>query len=223
VKNVKIQVQDWGLLAYSEASLETISKVGYGLDVITGKTSDQLIFVEHPAVYTIGLRPDAENHLTADEVFLKKNNIEVVKTNRGGDITLHSPGQLVVYPIVKLQKHDLHEYLRSLEEVIIRALGMLGLAAARAEGKTGVWVNKPAHVAGGKAQEKKIAAIGVAVRQWVAYHGMAINVCNDLSLFDGIVPCGLKNSEVTSLKNEGIDVTMEEVKEVMKAEWNHRP
>ena len=206
--------EDWGLIPYATAYERQLSLVA---ERISDKISDTVVFVEHPAVYTLGVRPEAEAHLTANEAFLKKNKIEVIHTNRGGDITHHAPGQLVIYPIIKLGHKDLHRYLRDLEEVIIRALGNLGLASTRVKDKTGVWV---AHGAQGK-DHKKIAAIGVAVKQWVTYHGAALNVTNDLSLFDGIVPCGLKDCQVTSLKEElkQNTPTMAEVKDAVQDVW----
>ena len=121
-------------------------------------------------------------------------------------ITYHGPGQLTVYPIVSLDKlRDLHAYLRLMEEVLIGIAAHFGLQATRREGKTGIWIEK-----------RKIAAIGVAVRSWVSYHGFALNVNNDLDPFSGIVPCGIIDGTVTSLKKElGRDVDMEELKSVV--------
>lgn len=210
-----IQAHDWGLLDYTEAFEKQQRWVG---EVISQKRSNSLVFVEHPGVYTLGVRAEADKHLVAESAFLQKNSIQVVRTNRGGDITLHSPGQLVVYPIIKLEHKDLHRYLRDLEEVIIRALGYMGLAATRNEGKTGVWIPT---AAGRNVPMKKIAAIGVAVRQWVTYHGAALNVENDLSLFQGIIPCGIADCEVTSLKEElkANCPTLPEVKKAIEQAW----
>lgn len=197
VKN-DILTENWGLLPYPAAMGRQLQLVA---DRIGNERPDTLVFVEHPPVYTLGVRPEAQQHVTADAEFLQHHGIEIVKTNRGGDVTVHAPGQMVVYPIVKLEgkNKDLHVYLRNLEEVVIRTLAYVGLAATRNDGKTGVWV------AGGPGRDvpmKKIAAVGVAVKQWVTYHGVAINVSNDLRLFEGIVPCGLAGSAVTSIKNE---------------------
>lgn len=207
-----IAVENWGLVPYAQAydrQLEQVKKR------IAGEAKDTLVMVEHPAVYTIGARMEASTHLRASPEWLQQNKVEVCQTNRGGDITLHAPGQLVVYPIVKLEKKDLHGYLRDLEDVIIRTLSYLGLASARAEGKTGVWVKD-------KTGERKIAAIGVAVKQWVTYHGVAINLNNDLALFGGIVPCGLAGSAVSSVEKElGADATptMDELKAMFAKAW----
>jgi lipoyl(octanoyl) transferase len=136
----------------------------------------------------------------------------VVKSNRGGDITYHGPGQIVGYPIVSLAtRRDLHAYLRFLEQVLIDALGSLGLAVTRREGMTGIWLG-----------QRKIAAIGVAVRRWVAYHGFALNVAPDLAHFGGIVPCGIDSNDgtVTSMRAElGRVVDLAEVKTVLAREF----
>jgi lipoyl(octanoyl) transferase len=136
--------------------------------------------------------------------------IAVVKTNRGGDITYHGPGQIVGYPIVDLApRRDLHAYLRLLEQVVINAVGALGLAATRREGKTGIWLGT-----------RKIAAIGVGSRRWVTFHGFALNVNNDLAPFAGIVPCGITDGTVTSLQAElGRALDLAEVKNVLVAEF----
>jgi lipoyl(octanoyl) transferase len=179
---------------------------------IAGEIGDTLVFTEHEPVFTIGARPGAENHIVWDAVTLAGSGVEVVKTNRGGDVTYHGPGQVVGYPIVSLDRRpDLHAYLRFLEEVLIRSLGCLGLAASRRPGLTGIWLGK-----------RKIAAIGVAVRRWVTYHGFALNVNPDLSHFAGIVPCGIPSAEgtVTSIEAElGRAPGAEEVKGVLAAEF----
>jgi len=210
--NNLMQIDDWGVLPYREAYDRQLEQVQKRL---ADEVEDTLVMVEHPPVYTIGARMEASSHLTASPQWLQQRGVEVCQTNRGGDITLHAPGQLVVYPIVKLEKKDLHAYLRDLEEVIIRTLSYIGLASTRAQGKTGVWVQD-------KNGQRKIAAIGVAVKQWVTYHGVAINLNNDLTLFEGIVPCGLVGSAVTSIEKElGKDgaPTMGELKETFAKAW----
>lgn len=180
---------DWGRTAYREAwdrQMEVVDKRR------SGECPDTLIFTEHEPVFTIGARPGAEQHLVWTEQMLRQQGIEVVKTNRGGDITYHGPGQIVGYPIISLQeKRDLHAYLRDLEEVLIRTVAHFGITADRREGKTGIWIG-----------ERKIAAIGVAVKTWVTYHGFALNVNPELSHFAGIVPCGITDGTVTSLEQE---------------------
>ena len=141
----------------------------------------------------MGMRKDSEQHLLWTEAECSRKGIAVYKSNRGGDITYHGPGQIVGYPILSLaHRKDLHAYLRDIEEVIIRTLAIYGLAAARRKGHTGIWLNN----------ERKICAIGVAVRSWVTYHGFALNVCPNMAHFDGIVPCGIIDGSVTSLDNE---------------------
>lgn len=173
---------------------------------------DQLIFTEHPPTYTLGSRKGAADNLLLDEGALHSLGRQVHRSNRGGDITYHGPGQLVAYPILSLdQKRDLHGYLRDIEQVIINALGCLGLASGRREGKTGIWL-----------ENRKIAAIGIAVKQWVTYHGFAINVNNDLAPFSDIVPCGISPEEgaVTSIKQElGTELNMAEVKDTVSREF----
>lgn len=160
---------------------------------ISGELSqDVLLLVEHPPVITFG-RSIKPAHLTATPALLESRGVDVRETERGGDITFHGPGQLVGYPIVDLTRHrrDLHWYLRALEEVLIRALGALGIAADRNPGRTGVWT-----------RGRKIASIGVHARQWVTWHGFALNVTTDLSYFDLMVPCGIAGVEMTSLARE---------------------
>jgi lipoyl(octanoyl) transferase len=202
-------VLDWGRTRYEaawRAQDELVAKR------IAGEIGDTLVFTEHDPVYTVGLRSGAEANLVWDPAHLAREGIEVVKTNRGGDITYHGPGQIVGYPIVDLSpRKDLHEYLRFLEQVMINTVGTFGLVATRREGKTGIWVGT-----------RKVAAIGVAVRRWVAYHGFALNVNANLSHFQGIVPCGISATEgtVTSLQAElGSELDMAAVKNRLAIEF----
>lgn len=161
---------------------------------MAGTIGDTLVFTEHEPVYTIGLRSGADQHIIWDNARLATEGIAVERTNRGGDITYHGPGQIVGYPIISLNaRRDLHAYLRLLEQVMITVVGKLGLTATRREGLTGIWLG-----------ERKVAAIGVAVRRWVTYHGFALNVNVNLDHFAGIVPCGIDPSQgtVTSLQAE---------------------
>jgi lipoyl(octanoyl) transferase len=205
---------DWGRTAYRDAWQRQDELVARR---IAGEIGDTLIFTEHEPVFTLGMRGGAEGHVVWDADQLAREGVEVVKTNRGGDITYHGPGQIVGYPIVSLaSRRDLHAYLRFLEQVMIISLGMLGLAAARREGKTGIWLGR-----------RKIAAIGVAVRRWVAYHGFALNVNARLDHFGGIVPCGISAADgtVTSMHAElGRPVDEDEVKRVLAGEfWRQLP
>lgn len=179
----------WGLVDYSLALSRQLELVKQR---IQGTIEDTLIFVQHPPVFTISRRLDSKEHLLWPPSTLKAKGIALAETNRGGGITYHGPGQLVAYAIINLRSHpDLHAHLRRLEQVVLAALAGLGLGASLRPGKTGVWLGT-----------KKIAAVGVAVRQWVAYHGFAINVCNDLRPFEGIIPCGIAQQEggVTSIQ-----------------------
>lgn len=155
-------------------------------------THDLLILLEHPPVITFGRNSD-RNHLLWDQATLHAAGMDCVASHRGGDITLHGPGQLVGYPIVDLNHYrkDLHGYLRQLEELLIRTLADFDLCAETVPGKTGVWI------AG-----RKIASIGIAVRRWISYHGFALNVDNDLSAFNAIIPCGLPDVTMTSMSRE---------------------
>jgi lipoate-protein ligase B len=182
---------------------------------MAGGIPDTLILTEHDPVYTIGARKGADQHLVWHEEKLREAGIAVVKTNRGGDITYHGPGQLVGYPILDLRGiRDLHRYLRELEEVLIAAVGSFGIAAHRRPGMTGIW-----------ADTRKLAAIGVAVKQWVTYHGFALNIAPDLRHFQGIVPCGITEGSVTSIEQElGVAPPLAEVaRQVENAFWERFP
>jgi len=202
-------VIDWGQTRYLEGLDRQERLLVKRLD---GDVPDTLVLTEHAPVYTVGLRSGATRHLLWDQSHLAKAGIEVAETNRGGDITYHGPGQLVGYPIVSLDMHrDLHAYLRFLEDVLIATTETFGLIASRREGKTGIWIGK-----------RKIAAIGIAVRRWVAYHGVALNVDPNLAHFDGIIPCGIVSEEgtITSLAVElPRPPTMAEVKIAFAAQF----
>ena len=164
------------------------------------RLEDVLILLEHPPVYTLGQGATTE--------FLKfdptQTQYELHRTERGGEVTYHCPGQLVGYPILNLQHYrkDLHWYLRQLEEVIIRVLAVYGREGTRISGLTGVWVNG-----------RKVAAIGIKVSRWITMHGFALNVCPDLEGFDRIVPCGIPDKPVGSLVQFVPDITIEQVRQ----------
>ena len=160
-------------------------------------TPNYLLFVEHDHVYTLGNSGNSEN-LLFNENILKQKGIEFYKTNRGGDITYHGPGQLVCYPIIDMENFytDIHRYLRDLEEIIINTLNVLGITASGNSNETGVWIDV------GKLNERKICAMGIKVSRWVTMHGLALNVNTNLSFFEGIIPCGIRNKGVTSISNE---------------------
>ena len=175
-------------------------------------TPNYLLFVEHPHVYTLGKSGD-EHNMLANEDKLKEINATFVKTNRGGDITYHGFGQIVGYPILDLDnfKSDIHLYMRNLEEVIIRVIAEYGLKGERSVGETGVWLDV------GKPYARKICALGVKTSKWVTMHGFALNANTDLRYFEYIIPCGIKDKAVTSLKRElEREVNAEEVKEKIR-------
>lgn len=172
-----------------------------------GKIEDTLLLLEHPHTYTLGKTADRANLIGSDQ-YLEENGIKVFEIDRGGDITYHGPGQLVGYPIIDLQKWkpDSHLYLRTLEEIMIDVLADYGITAGRKHGFTGVWIS-----------EEKIAAIGIKISRWVTMHGFAFNINTDLNLFSGIIPCGIKDKEVTSLsKILGREIDMDEIKSKIK-------
>jgi len=167
------------------------------------KIDDVLLLLEHPHTYTLGKTADRQNLIGTDE-YLKKNKVAVYDIDRGGDITYHGPGQIVGYPIIDLNdwKKDTHKYLRALEEILIQVCAEFGLQAERNPKYTGVWI-----------KESKIAAIGIKISRWISMHGFAFNVNTDLSLFNGIIPCGINDKEVTSLQKElGREINLQEVK-----------
>ena len=177
------------------------------------QTTHHLLLVEHPPVYTLGKSGKIEHVLISDEE-RKKNDLGFYKINRGGDITFHGPGQIVAYPILDLEKFytDIGKYMRSLEEVIIKTLADYGLKGDRSAGETGVWLDP-----GIKGRERKICAIGIRCSRWITMHGLAFNVNTNLDYFNNIIPCGIVNKQVTSLKRElNKEMDIEEVKEKVK-------
>jgi lipoate-protein ligase B len=193
-----------GLRPYGEM-LELQRSVAHAR--ITGEIEqDVLLLVEHPPVITLG-RSSKDAHLVANPDQLRARGVDVFEVERGGDVTFHGPGQLVGYPIVDLKRHrqDLHWYLRQVEEVLIRALAGFGITGERVTKYTGVWTN-----------DRKIASIGVHARDWVTWHGFALNVSTELSYFDLIVPCGIPDVRMTSVQRElGSAVTVSDVSAVV--------
>ena len=169
---------------------------------------DMLLLLEHPPVVTLG-RTAKEAHIVSSPERLRARGVEVHEVERGGDVTFHGPGQLVGYPIVDLKRHrkDLHWYLRQVEEALIVSLGDVGIDAERNGGYTGVWTHG-----------RKIASIGVHARDWVTWHGFALNVTTDLSYFDLIVPCGIPQVQMTSVVRElGAELSVEQMSTVVAA------
>ena len=175
-------------------------------------TVNHLLFCEHPHVYTLG-KSGKESHLLVQGEDLDAINATYYKINRGGDITYHGPGQLVAYPIFDLEYFftDIHKYMRYLEEAVIKTIADYGVVGARVEGLTGVWID------GETENARKICAMGVKSSRWVTMHGIGFNVNSDLSYFKNIVPCGIEDKAVTSLRNElNREVSMDEVKQKLK-------
>ncbi|MCI3936725.1 lipoyl(octanoyl) transferase LipB [Chryseobacterium aahli] len=173
-------------------------------------TSNHFLLVEHPHVYTLGKSGHEENMLAGIDK-LKEIEATFVKVNRGGDITYHGFGQIVGYPILDLENFftDIHLYMRNLEEVIIRTMAEFGLKGERSPGETGVWLDV------GKPYARKICAMGVKASRWVTLHGFAFNVNTDMRYFEYIVPCGIKDKQVTSLKRElERELTTDEVEDI---------
>ncbi len=189
----RLFVADLGVVPYADAL--ALQRDAAKARLAGRLEDDVLLLVEHPPVITLG-RSTKDGNLLATDELLAARGVELFDVERGGDVTFHGPGQLVGYPIVNLERHtqDLHWYLRRLEEVMIRALAAFDIAAARNPGKTGVWV-----------RDRKIASIGVHARQWVTWHGFALNVTTDLSYFDLMVPCGIQDVVMTSVERELLD------------------
>ncbi|MGK9117862.1 lipoyl(octanoyl) transferase LipB [Olivibacter jilunii] len=218
--NKNVYFQDWGRVDYQEAwdRQELIfaqvvqQKTDNRVNGTNHPTDNYLIFVEHPHVYTLGKSGKPEN-LLLDEQGLHDKQATYYKINRGGDITYHGPGQLVGYPILDLDNFftDIHLYMRTIEEAVIRTLADYEIEAGRYPGYTGVWLDPDNEKA------RKICAIGVRASRWVTMHGFAFNVNTDLNYFNHIVPCGIDDKAVASLQGElGREVDMEEVKEHLK-------
>lgn len=225
MKNKSVIFEDLGLIDYKKAwdyqtkyFDEIIAQKIYNRKNNTNtKTKNHLIFCEHPHVYTLG-KSGSESNLLIGEAILKQKKATYYKINRGGDITYHGPGQIVGYPIIDLDNFfsDIHKYLRFLEEAVILTLKDYGLNTERSKGETGVWldVNKPT--------ARKICALGVKSSRWVTMHGFALNVNADLSYFDNIIPCGIKDKAVTSIQKElGNSISINDVKEKLKQHLSH--
>ena len=186
----ELLVADYGLRPYAE--MLEIQRAAARARISGEIDQDMLLLVEHPPVITLG-RSSKNAHLLANPEQLRARGVEVFEVERGGDVTFHGPGQLVGYPIIDLKRHkqDLHWYLRQVEETLIRALASFGIVGERVAKYTGVWT-------GGR----KIASIGVHARDWVTWHGFALNVTTQLSYFDLIVPCGIAEVQMTSIARE---------------------
>ena len=187
---IALEVRDLGLIPYAEALALQSDLVGRRR---TGDVPDQLLLLQHPHVITLGTA-SSRSHVLADESRRRELGIDLVDVGRGGDVTYHGPGQLVGYPILDLKpdRKDVHQYLRDLEAVLVHTLDKMGIRGEPVPNLTGVWVDG-----------RKIAAIGVRISSgWITSHGFALNVSNDLSFFETIVPCGIQDVSVTSVSQE---------------------
>lgn len=196
-----MEFEDWGLIDYQTA---WDRQKEYVKQIQQRQRRSTLVFCEHPSVITVG-RAGSMNNVISPEKELKDAGIEVIENNRGGDATLHNPGQLVGYPIFHLShyKEDLHWFLRAIEDCIIATISHYGLSGGRVEGLTGVWIE----------EQRKICAIGINCSRWVTSHGFALNVSNNLDEFHHIIPCGITDRSVTSINNEiSNSITLQEVK-----------
>jgi lipoyl(octanoyl) transferase len=221
--NTKTQFIDLGLIDYQQAWDYQTDLFNKNLEIkkqnrdlpSNGQriTNNHLIFCEHPHVYTLGKSGDEKNLL------IKKEDLHTIQAsyyaiNRGGDITYHGPGQLVVYPVIDLENFftDIHQYMRLLEEAVIQTLAEFNISAGRIKGLTGVWIDFENELTA-----RKICALGVKTSRWVTMHGLAFNVNTDLNYFNHIVPCGIDDKAVTSLQKEmGARLPMEQVKSILK-------
>jgi len=224
-----LPVQDLGRVAYGPAYAEQVRRHERVLAArgSGGALIGEILLVEHDPVVTISRRPAAREHLVATPQMLATHGVAVEETDRGGDITYHGPGQLVVYPIIDLERTGLgvHDHVRLMERAVIEVCAEVGIDARRDSTATGVWVNPPGlddthHPEGVHPRAGKIAAMGVRVRKWITLHGLSFNVEPDLAHFGLIVPCGLAGRPVTSLAKEcavrGVaGVGMERVKVMM--------
>ncbi len=217
--NRKILLEDLSDMGYKEAWNYQTNLLKEIIDIkinnrknnLKNRTKNHFLFVEHPHVYTIG-RNGNLNNLLLSEKELHQRGVGFYRTNRGGDITYHGPGQIVGYPILDLENFftDIHKYLRLLEEVVILTISEYGLKGNRIKKETGVWLDV------GSSFTRKICAIGVRSSRWVTMHGFALNINVDLKYFDSIIPCGIKGKAVTSLEaelNQKVDVN--EVKKIL--------
>jgi lipoyl(octanoyl) transferase len=216
----KVSWEDIGLKDYKEVwdYQESVFKKAIDLKIanraadVETLPENHLIFCQHPHVYTLG-KSGEENHLLINSDELTKHGAAFYKINRGGDITYHGPGQLVMYPILDLDQFftDIHKYMRYLEEAVILTLSEFGIKAGRVDGLTGVWID------GGTPTERKICAMGVKSSRWVTMHGIALNVNPDLSYFNHIVPCGIVDKSVTSMQQElGKEISIDQVRESLR-------
>jgi lipoyl(octanoyl) transferase len=221
----EVQCIDLGLIDYKEAwdYQETLfkkiidQKIAKRTDDAIGNPLNYLLICEHPHVFTLG-KSGKEDHLLLSENELDAHEASYYKINRGGDITYHGPGQLVVYPIFDLDQFftDIHKYMRYLEEAVIKTLAEFGIQSGRMEGLTGVWLDAD------KLTARKICALGVKSSRWVTMHGIGFNVNTNLNYFSHIVPCGIDDKAVTSMQKEiGQEIDFQKVSRILKDKLSH--
>ena len=193
-----------GLVPYEEAIALMEKRVG---DILEGSAEEMVWLLEHPSLYTAGSSAKKDDLLDAAR-------LPVYETGRGGQYTYHGPGQRVAYVMIDLTKRnrDVRAFVAALEQWIIDTLNVFGIVSERRRGRVGIWVNH-------KGQDQKIAALGIRLRRWISFHGIAINVNPDLSHFQGIVPCGLSQYGVTSCEVLGVTVSLAELDEVLRDQW----
>ncbi|WP_243547215.1 lipoyl(octanoyl) transferase LipB [Pseudodesulfovibrio tunisiensis] len=199
---------DLGVIPYAEA--EAIQKTTLEA-VMADRQEDTVFLLEHPRVVTYGRQGGAEN-LRISEAALLTQGVELARTARGGNITCHFPGQLVAYPVIRVEKRPggIRAFFHDMEEAVIRTCAAFGVTTMRRPGHPGVWID----------ETRKICSMGIGVRRWVTWHGLALNVSRDVSLFDMITLCGIPDAAPTSLSAEaGRDISVEEVKNVFKREF----
>lgn len=224
LKNNIVNFENWGFLPYQTAWQQQEALVAQIAELkIANRTAahpqitpNYLIFCSHPHVYTLG-RSGQQDNLLLNETELKQRGIDFYRTNRGGDITYHGPGQIVGYPILDLENFftDIHLYMRNLEEVIIRMLADWGIIAGRLPGATGVWLQPEDNK-----QARKICALGVRCTRWITLHGWALNVNADLSYFNNIIPCGITDKGVTTMSRE-LNLPFIDIETVQKQLLHH--
>lgn len=217
MKNKRVEVLNWGLIDYKIAWDKQTQLFQSVIDQKVANrslpnpspTNNYLVFCEHPPVYTLGKSGKIE-HLLVNERSLQNQNVQFFRNNRGGDITFHGPGQLMVYPILNLDNFftDIHRFLRFLEECVIQTIAEYEIEGSRIEGATGVWLDAQ------KPTARKICAMGIRASRWVTMHGIALNVHTNLEYFKQIIPCGISDKAVTSLEQEiGHPINLKEIQQ----------
>ena len=203
-KMANIEITDCGTKDYQ--SMLSLQENAFE-NLLAGSGKDTVFIVEHPPVITLGARQSA-NKLLRDTDTIKQSGIEIFQIRRGGGATAHNPGQIVIYPIINLKKNNLgvSDFVHLLEKIGIESLAELGVNCQTKKGLPGLWIG-----------DKKIASIGVQIKKWITFHGMAVNINNDLSIFDLIVPCGLENVKMTNAEKEiGKKIDLKTAKQTLK-------